>query len=238
MSRALLAVTAVVGLAAASTSASASVLYSWAFNNLNGSFARNTGPSSASLLGTFTASASAGTLQSSGNLSRNVSPLTQATFRPGFLTLDAGANVQLIVTVENPFAGSASGTGTLVISDSSITTDTISANFTGTWSVFPGGGVFFNASSVSYTIANPSGDSRFNGSEGTSADLTGFIDRSLSGALNQLFLDISAPSTVAQAFGASFQNVATTATGQIIPAPGAVALLGLGGLVAARRRRN
>ncbi|MBY0261602.1 MAG: PEP-CTERM sorting domain-containing protein, partial [Phycisphaerales bacterium] len=187
---------------------------------------------------TFTAAAAAGNLQSSGSLSRNVSPLTQATFRPGFVTLDAGANVNLVVTVENPTATTATGSGTLAISDSSLTTDRINASFSGSWSVFPGGGVFFNASSVTYTIANPSGDLRFNGSNGTSADLTSYVNRTLTGALNQLFLDISAPTSIAQAFGSSFQNVATTATGQIIPAPGSIALLGLGGLVAARRRRD
>lgn len=238
MSRTVLSLVAVAGIAASATTASASAVFSWAFNNLSGSFNRNVGPTSAELLGTFTASASAGNLQSSGSFARNLAPITQATFRPGFLTLDAGANVSLVVTVENPFATTATGTGTLVLSDSSTTSDTVTANFTGSWTVLPGGGVFFNASNVSYTISNPSGDSRIDGSNGTFANLTGFLNQNLPGVLNQLFLDLSAPTSIAQAFGSSFDNVATTATGQIIPAPGSIALLGLGGLVAVRRRRD
>jgi hypothetical protein len=38
-------------------------------------------------------------------------------------------------------------------------------------------------------------------------------------------------------FTTDFVNAATGVTAQIVPAPGALALLGLGGLVAGRRRR-
>jgi uncharacterized protein (TIGR03382 family) len=38
-------------------------------------------------------------------------------------------------------------------------------------------------------------------------------------------------------FNSSFDNIATQVSGQIVPSAGSMALFGLGGLVAARRRR-
>ncbi|MBY0311175.1 MAG: PEP-CTERM sorting domain-containing protein [Phycisphaerales bacterium] len=234
MIRALSMTVAVAGLALAASSASATAIFSYAFNNLDGTFVRNTGPNSNTILGQFTATAVAGNLRSSGSLSRNVSPLTQADFRAGYVTLDAPAGFQLTVSVINPSGTGAQGAGTLTLRDTN--NDTITANFTGTW-LIAGAGVFFNSSSISYVISNPSGDNAINGSNGSFATTTGYINQQLSGALNQLFLDMNGASSVAQVFSSSFNGVSSTATGQIIPAPASLALAGVGMIFAGRRRR-
>lgn len=234
MIRALSLTVAVAGLAVASSSASAAAIFSYTFNNLDGTFVRNTGPNSNTILGQFTATAVAGNLRSSGSLSRNVTPLTQADFRAGYVTLDAPAGFQISVSVVNPNANGADGVGTLTLRD--VNNDTITANFSGTW-LIAGNGVFFNSSNIAYTISNPSGDNAINGSLGSFATTTGYINQQLSGALNQLFLDLAGSTTIAQVFNTSFNGVSSTATGQIIPAPASLALAGAGLIFAGRRRR-
>jgi uncharacterized protein (TIGR03382 family) len=225
----------VAGLALGASVAQGAAVFSYTFNNLDGTFVRNAGPNSNVILGQFTATAVAGNLRSSGSFSRNVSPLTQADFRPGYVTLDAPAGFQLTVSVENASGTSATGSGSLTLRD--LNNDTVTANFTGTW-LLAGAGVFFNSSSITYTISNPSGDGQIDGSNGTIATTTGYINTALSGALNQLFLDFGGSTSVAQIFANSFNGVSTTATGQIVPAPGSMALAGAATLLAARRRRR
>jgi hypothetical protein len=219
---------AVAGLAA---SASAEVVLSFGYTDLNGTYAQG----GVGINGTFTANASsAGALQSSGDVTRLITPDGTSSFSAGFVGLLDSSDARFTVTVFNKTLNRAQGLGSFVLTD--IDGDTITGDIDGLWIRGPQGRTFFNGNLRNVTVNdNPDGegffDGLFNGQAG--AFSTDFIrQQPLSGAIVQLFIR-----TGVGFFDANFDSVSTQVAGELIPTPGALALLGLGGLVAGRRRR-
>lgn len=219
----------IVGLAAVAgsgVSASASVIATHGFDELVGSY-NGTG-----LGGNFNAQASnAGVLKTQGDVSRVIAALGTALFSEGFLGSDSG-DVDISLSVGAQVGNTRPGAGTLTFTDAG--GDTITANVSGTW-LTPGNGiVYFNGGMTDVSFNGADGD--FNGSSGGSFDYSDFQNFTdpLTGNITLLFIRSGVGF-----FNTSFNNVSVESTGNIIPAPGSVALVGLGlaGLAARRRGR-
>jgi len=220
-----LSILAFAGMTAA---ANADVVLSFGFTDLDGSY--NNGSSM------FTANATnAGLLHTGGDVTRLQTPgAGTASYASGFFgnALAGLMNFQLSLNVTNKTtAGSlqlADGSGSFTITDKD--GSTITGTIAGTWigGIGPAGSTQFNGllSNVLVTAL----DGTFDGLPG-SFDGT-FGQQPLEGALVNLLIQ-----PVGGFFDADFTGVSTQTSGEIIPTPGALALLGLGGLVAARRRR-
>lgn len=206
----------VAGLAG---SANADVIATLTYDDLAGSFNRNGNG------GLFVARAVSlpGVLQTSGATSRIVPVQGNADFVPGFV---AGADpADCVITINTLLTGpsTATGVGSFIATD--IDGDTVTGNLSGEWTSAGGGILFFNGALTNVQLNGQV----FNGNSGSwDMDLPG--DPPYEGAIVQLTFSGSG------FFDQNFENRATGSTLQIVPAPGALALLGLGGLVAARRR--
>lgn len=214
---------AFLGLAAAglfASAAQAEVLATLTYDDLGGSY--NAGTFSAVAVNTPF-------LHSSGDTSRLVGPNSAtATFSPGFEggADPAGFNLSLSVVPINAQTASGSGTFTAVDRDGDYITGTIA----GTW-YYPGPGFIFFNGALSNVTLNAVTDNNFDGTGGGSWDMNLPGGPVFSGALVQLVFG------GADFFQTPFGGRATGITAQIIPTPGSLALLGLGGLAALRRRR-
>ncbi|GJQ29840.1 MAG: hypothetical protein HBSAPP03_17240 [Phycisphaerae bacterium] len=173
--------------------------------------------------------ASAPGLMSSGSVARLVAPIGTADFEPGFVAAANPADFHLMLNYIPSGPGFGLGFGTFMITDAD--GDSISGNVNGLWiddSANTPGQVFFNGalSNVVFTGGT------FNGTlAGAFSTLFGGTPP-YDGAITQLYL--SPPGNF---FTSVFSDVNTGVTMQILPAPGAAALMGLGGLLVARRRR-
>lgn len=230
MRRTLSGIVALAGLAVGGV-ASASVVVTFDYNDLDGDYTATSATS-----GTFQAfAADLPAFRSSGTVSRVIPTTGDAVFEPGFWpgTTQADALFEISVNKALPTSTTATGSGVFFLLDAN--GDQITGNISGNWTD-TGTFIVFDGALSNVTFVNFSGDLTFNGSDPSStnwsfADLIGTI---YSGAVVTLSFD---PAGFGSFFSTSFSNVATGVDGQIIPAPGALALLGLGGLVAARRRR-
>lgn len=174
----------------------------------------------------FTANAAAlPGLNSSGSVARLVAPVGTADFEPGFVAAANPANFVLDLTFVPAGPGLGTGAGSFTITDAD--GDTISGQINGTW-IDGGSQVFFNGAMSNVVFTGTSFDGTLAGSFSTLFGGSGIYD----GAITQLFL--SPPGNF---FATPFDNVSTGVTMQILPTPGALALLGLGGLAITRRRR-
>lgn len=199
--------------------ANADVIATLTYDDLAGSFRRDGNA------GVFQARAVnlPGVLQSSGATSRIVPTQGNADFVPGFV---AGADPSdFVITINTNITGSgtATGLGNFVATD--IDGDTVTGSLAGDWTSAGAGILFFNGA-LSNVLLN---GQTFNGNSG-SWDMNLPGTPPFEGAIVQLTFSGSG------FFDQNFDNRATGTTLQIVPAPGALALLGLGGLVAARRR--
>lgn len=177
---------------------------------------------------TATATANVGGLNSSGTVARLVGPVGTADFQPGFST-DDNADFALNLTFVPLGGGLGSGAGSFLITDTD--GSTISGAISGVWvddSANNPGQVFFNGtlSGVVFTGLT------FDGTNGGSFSTIFGGSPPYDGAITQLYL--APPGNF---FTTPFSDVPTGVTMQILPAPGALALMGLGGLVVGRRRR-
>ncbi|MFA6044003.1 MAG: hypothetical protein WC718_03375 [Phycisphaerales bacterium] len=204
------------GVAGLSASAAfANPIVSATYNDLSGSWNGTT----------FTAAAvDAGALRSSGSVARLVAPIGTADFQPGFVS---GANpADIVVTLSStPTADpdTRDGVGSFTITDAD--GSTITGNINGQW--FNGfTAVFFNGALSNVLFNGASFDGTNSGSFSTL-----FGGGVYDGALTQLQLQNT------NFFTSSFDSVPTQESLQITPTPGALGLLGLGGLAMARRRR-
>lgn len=223
--RSVLALIAGAGVAFAGT-ASADVISTFGFTDLNGSYS----PINA-LNGTFTAVAdSTGAIQTGGDVTRNAAPGGTAQFDTGFMSLATSADVQITLSVVKTGALEGTGSGTIVITD--IDGDTLTADIAGLWQS-PGFGVVFFSGLMADVYFNDNGaaDGTFDGVSGSfDMDLPG--NPPYLGAFSQLYIRFGGGF-----FSSGFTGQTVSADGQIVPTPGALALVGLAGF-AARRRRN
>lgn len=191
------------------------------YNSLSGNYTQ-----SSPTAGAFSAFAvDTPTLRTDGSFERQVPTTGVAQFVPGFVSAANPADIVLNLSVFNVTSTSADSTGTIAITD--VNGTVFNASISGSWTIVPGAIVF---STFSGSINTPSFTGpTFTGNTGSFAtDLPG----PLSGAI--VTLTFSGVSFL----GGSFSDATTNVAGQLVPTPGAVALLGLGGLLAARRRRN
>lgn len=230
---------AVATLCAAGSSAFAlDVIAEFQYQNLAAQYV-----SSSATTGTFSALAVSNPagLESEGRVSRTVATEGTASFEPGFVSGNPTAGFSITLSVNKTAPGAGTGGGTFIITDAD--GDTMTGTVSdGLWNLnntgfpyiaFQGtlSNVFFND--------NGAADGIFNGTDiplfSDNFAMGGFPAAApYDGALVVLSFDINT------FFSSDFSyadNVAAQVSGDIVPAPGAMALLGLGGLVATRRRR-
>ena len=212
----------------------ADTVFSFGYFDLAGQYVQTgVGPTT----GTFTADAAdAGVLHSNGDVTRLVPPGAgnSASFFPGFVSGFDPANCHVELTVHDlGFGGDpdlALGEGSFLLID--INGDTIAGDIAGFWINLGAGQINFNGDLSNVVLTNPSGDGTFDGNSGSLSTNFGpaFVG---DGAFAQLFIG------GAGFFGQDFSDVPTQIHGEVVPTPGATALLGLGilGLANGRRRR-
>lgn len=215
-------VVALLGVAGFTAAANADAIASFSYDDLAGSYVG----------GNFSAVAvDNATLQSSGEASRLVPTEGNSVFEPGFVSALNPADFSINISVVIDGVNHATGAGSFTATDAD--GDTITGNLAGEWNYV---GTFITFSgNMSNVFLNDNGasDNTFNGTDASSTNWSMNLPGTapFDGAIVTL--------TFGQAsfFGASFENAATGVTAQILPAPGAAALLGLGLTAAGRRRR-
>lgn len=206
----------IAGAAGLSASAAfANPIVSATYNDLSGSWNGST----------FTAAAvDAGQLRSSGSVARLVAPIGTADFQPGFVSAANPANITLnLSSTPTMDPDTRDGVGSFTITDAD--GSTITGDISGQW--FNGfTAVFFNGALSNVLFNGASFDGTNSGSFSTL-----FGGGVFDGAITQLELQNT------NFFVSNFADVNTQESLLITPTPGALGLLGLGGLAMARRRR-
>jgi hypothetical protein len=222
------AIATAVVIASAST-ASADIIFSYGFTDLDGDY--NAGSS------TFTAqSVDAGPLRSGGDVTRQASPIGSAEFDTGFMSLGTLANYTMSMTLSNITPTSADvllGDASFEITDAD--GDTIVGDIVGVWDAGPDGWLYFDGTLVNVFLNdNGAPDGTFDGPSGGAFDLDfGGEYGPFDGAIVTLSVNASG-----DFFLNSFNDASTLVSAEVVPAPASLALLGLGGLFASRRRRR
>jgi uncharacterized protein (TIGR03382 family) len=236
MKNSIIALTVAAPALLASTAMAQDPILSFGYTDLNGVFARS-GTSGAGFgTGLFTANAidvvisPENSLRSGGDVTRLSAPNGTAQFDTGFVSQANSANFALSLSVLNNDGDFADGAGSFTITD--LNGDTVTGSISGTWVRGGLNQTFFNGDLANVQLNNISGDGLFNGNLG-SFDLNLGFPGIFEGALVQLFLRPSA-----DFFGTDFSLVSTQVSGEIVPTPGAAALMGLAGVAALRRRRK
>lgn len=219
-----LSVAALLAVAAGAAQAQ-STLASFSYDSLSGAYVPS-GPTT----GTFTANAvDLVGLRTVGDFNRTVASSGNADFPAGFVTDVNMADISITLPVSVTGATTAaSAVGTITITD--IDGDQFTSQVDGDWYLLAPGFYFFNGNLTNVGLAdNGSLDGQFNGYNGAwNMTLPG---SPLEGAIVNLVF--GAPGW----FNTAFDEFAVGVSGQIVPAPGVLGLIGLGGLAAARRRR-
>ncbi len=226
--------TAIAGLALLSGSAAAFDVMSFGFTDLAGSFDPDAAPAhtldgSDVFDGVFVAMAtSEGGFETGGDFSRLVGPEGTAEFDSGFEGGGFG-DVTVTITTANFDGMTAKGVGDVEIIDAD--GDTFTATFEGTWFA-TGPFLFFNAVIDAASFSDDLGDGNFDGPSGGEFEYSDFPF--LDGAFSLLIR----PDNGGSGFRAAFGPESTQADAVLVPAPGVLALAGMGVLAAAGRRRS
>lgn len=207
--------------------ASADVIVSYSYTDLDGSFD--------STSSTFTADATdmtgGGSLDTGGDVSRLLGAPSTAGFESGFMAFGTFADVQISLSVFNITPDSADAEGTVTITD--LGGDTLTADVTGSWTILnPFGFMFFSGVSSNYAFAdNNDIDGEFNGTGGA-FDISDLIGNLYDGAVSLLLQNPGG-------FGTDFSGVSTEGDGVLVPTPGSILIGSLGalGMIIPRRRR-
>jgi len=213
------------GIMALAGNASAEVLFSFGFTDLDGDWDSGTS--------VFTANASnAGGLITGGDVTRQVAPVGTAEFDTGFLGVGP-ADYQMNMTLSNITANSAdvlAGDAGFTITDDD--GETITGNITGTWTAGMFGFLYFNGAIDSVVFSNPSGT--FDGPSGGSFSSDFIADEPYEGAI--ITLSISGNGGFFDA--GDFDDASTLVEAQVIPAPAAMVIAGFGSVFCLARRRR
>jgi hypothetical protein len=214
------------------TSANAEVIATVSYHDLAGNYVQSSNPS----VGSFSAVAvNTANLQSSYEASRLVPVSETASFEAGFVSNPFNpADFQITLSVNKVNSTLATGAGSFTATDRD--GDTITGNLSGAWTFGGGGFIFFNGnlSNVVYTD-NGAADNTFDGTEGGDFGMNFNAVPPFAGSVVQLVF--GGPGSTGF-FTQSFSDRATGGSMQIVPSPGSIALLGLGGLAFASRRRS
>jgi hypothetical protein len=201
--------------------ASAGLVASFGFTELNASFSIESGEFSAE-------SDSANGLATTGDVTAYGAGLSTAVYNPGFYTAGTDAYVLFrmdIVSNDGQTAWAENGRILIVDADG----DNLSGTFEGQWDL-RFGFAFFDGQ-ITSALFNDAGDGLFEGPGGGSFDTP---EGTLVGALSFLMMEMADG-----LFETSFTGRSASADGMLItPAPGALALVGIGGLIIARRKRS
>lgn len=192
---------------------------SFTFSELSASYEATTGAFSA-------VSSNSGVLQTAGDVTRLAPVGGSAIYGPGV----APGVIDIDISVENLTANSATGSGAFTIMDAD--GDALVGAIDGEWSTRGFGSVFFSGllSGVEF-IDNGDLDGLFDGPSGGAFDM----DLPGSGPYTGAFVEVQIAS--GGFFAGSYENVSSLASGTIVPAPGAMALLLGAGALGIRRRR-
>jgi hypothetical protein len=219
---------AIVAAAAAGTisAANAATLVTFGYNNLEGKYTAVNGN-----LGTYSAKAvdqGVGGLQTDGSVARLVPGAGVSKFAAGFKSLPTFANFTISISFIRSSATAGNGAGSFTATDA--LGNTVSGNIAGIWSLQPTIGIAFNGV---LSNVNVTSNATFTGTDASSTNWNTNLPAAApyTGAVTQLVFNST------NMFNSSFDNIATQVSGQIVPSAGSMALFGLGGLVAARRRR-
>ncbi|MEZ6241874.1 MAG: PEP-CTERM sorting domain-containing protein [Phycisphaerales bacterium] len=218
---------AAIGALGVSTSmAPADIVASFGFTELTSSFTFDEGAGD----GLFIAD---GNLDTTGDVTRLLPVGNTALYNPG--TIDnspAAVHFQISVFNINSVAKTADGLGSFSIVDAD--GDVLLGSFSGSWSGAGFGFTFYAGTGVDYSFDSSNGNGTFDGPSGGSFS-TDFGVENLIGAVSLLFQQPNMGF-----FTSSFARVSAQADGvMILPAPGTMALSGLGlGILGVRRRRR
>ncbi len=214
------------------TSANAEVIATVSYHDLAGSYVQSSNPS----VGSFTAVAvNTASLQSAYEASRLVPTSETASFEAGFVSNPFNpADFVISLSVNKVSSSLATGSGTFTATDRD--GDTITGTMSGAWTFGGVGFIFFNGnlSNVVYSDNGPA-DNTFDGTEGGDFGMDFNAVPPFAGSVVQLVFGGAGASGF---FTSSFSDRATGGSMQIVPSPGSIALLGLGGLAMVGRRRS
>ncbi|MGH7244362.1 MAG: hypothetical protein ACREJD_13200 [Phycisphaerales bacterium] len=223
-----LALVAAAAAGTVSVAQAATTLVTFGYNNLQGTY------TAAGLnAGNFSAIAvdqGVGGLQTDGSVSRLVPGAGQSKFAAGFKSLATFADFSINISFAR-IGATQTGTGAGSFTATDALGNTVSGSIAGFWSVQATIGIAFNGTLSNVNITP---NATFTGTDGSSTNWNTNLPSPApyTGALTQLIFNGGNFFT-----DANLSNVATQVSGQIVPASGSLALFGLGGLVAARRRR-
>lgn len=218
--RSKMALVAAAGsLALTAASASAGVIATFGFTELNGQY---TATSATTGVLSVTAVNNAA-LQSEGDVTRLLAPGDgTATYDHGFFGSGFGGLANVVMSISR---SGTTGSGSYTVTDKD--GDTLSGAIDGTW-IFLGGATFFNGV-IGGTFSNIAG--LFNGPSVPATSFTPIVGP-MDGGVTLLFTNAAS-----DFFGSDFNGVSVLTSANFVPTPGAIALVGLGGLVVGRRRR-
>ncbi|MBL8885681.1 MAG: hypothetical protein JNK16_03395 [Phycisphaerales bacterium] len=222
-----LALVAAAAAGTVSVAQAATTLVTFGYNNLQGTYT-----AAGMNAGNFSAVAvdqGVGGLQTDGSVSRLVPGAGQSKFAAGFKSLATFADFSINISFTRLSATTGLGAGNFTATDA--LGNTVAGSISGFWSVQPTIGIAFNGTLANVNITP---NATFTGTDGSSTNWNTNLPSPApyTGALTQLIFNGGAFFT-----DQNLSNVATQVSGQIVPSTGSLALFGLSGLVAARRRR-